>query len=110
MTYARKLDKSEARIDWSLAARVLERKIRAFDPWPVAWFMAGQERIRAWSATALPADSDAPPGTVVAQGREGIDVATGEGTLRLLALQRPGKRRMAIADIVNSNPLPTCLA
>jgi methionyl-tRNA formyltransferase len=109
VTYARKLDKTEARIDWAQPARVLERKIRAFNPWPVAWFMAGDERVRAWAAAALPADTGSPPGTVTTQGSEGIDVATGEGTLRLLELQRPGKRRMAVADLVNSAPLPTRL-
>jgi methionyl-tRNA formyltransferase len=109
VTYARKLDKTEARIDWAQPARVLERKIRAFNPWPVAWFMVGDERVRAWAAAALPADTGSPPGTVTTQGSEGIDVATGEGTLRLLELQRPGKRRMAVADLVNSAPLPTRL-
>ena len=109
VTYARKLDKTEARIDWAQPARVLERKIRAFNPWPVAWFMAGDERVRAWAAAALPADTGSPPGTVTTQGSEGIDVATGEGTLRLLELQRPGKRRMAVADLVNSAPLPSRL-
>jgi methionyl-tRNA formyltransferase len=109
VTYARKLDKTEARIDWAQPARVLERKIRAFNPWPVAWFMVGDERVRAWAAAALPADTGSPPGTVTTQGSEGIDVATGEGTLRLLELQRPGKRRMAVADLVNSAPLPSRL-
>ena len=109
VTYARKLDKTEARIDWAQPARVLERKIRAFNPWPVAWFMAGKDRVRAWAAIALPADTGSPPGTVTDQGRDGIDVATGEGTLRLLELQRPGKRRMAVVDLVNSAPLPSRL-
>ena len=106
VTYARKLDKTEARIDWAQPARVLERKIRAFNPWPVAWFMAGDERVRAWAAAALPADTGSPPGTVTTQGSEGIDVATGDGVLRLLELQRPGKRRMAAHDYLNAGGAP----
>jgi methionyl-tRNA formyltransferase len=105
-TYARKLDKSEARIDWSRPARVLERSIRAFNPWPVAWCMADGERTRVWMAAEVSTPTDAVPGTVLTGHHEGIDVATGEGVLRLLELQRPGKRRTSAADYLNAGSPP----
>ena len=108
-SYARKLEKDEARIDWTEAAATIERKIRAFDPWPVAWCLVRGERIRVWAADALPADLDAPPGTVLDAGRDGIEVATGDGVLRLLELQRPGKRRVSVADYLNAGSLPDAL-
>ena len=108
--YARKLDKREARIDWRDPARVIERRVRAFDPWPVAWCMIGEERTRIWSAVARDGGNGAEPGTVVASGPEGIDVATGEGVLRIRELQRPGKRRMCAADYLNAGPVPDVLA
>lgn len=106
VTYARKLEKSEAKIDWSEPAEVLERRIRAFNPWPVTWFMAGTERIRVWSARLVRSDHRALPGTVLEAGKHGIDVATGDQVLRLVELQRPGKRRMTAAEYLNANALP----
>ena len=106
ISYARKLSKSEAEIDWAEPAEVLERRIRAFDPWPVAWCVIGGERTRIWKATLSRRDTDMLPGTVLKADREGIDVATGRGTLRLLELQPPGKRRMGVADYLNARPLP----
>jgi methionyl-tRNA formyltransferase len=102
VTYARKLEKSEAEIDWSLPATTLERRIRAFNPWPVAWSTVAGERLRVWKS-CLPGQShDSLPGTVLAASKDGIDVATGEKVLRLLELQRPGKRRMSAADYLNA--------
>jgi len=104
--YARKLDKAESRIDWSEPAELLERRIRAFNPWPVAWCMVGAERTRIWNARRLRDDTGAEPGTVLAAGRDGIDVATGLGVLRLLEMQRPGKRRTDAVDYLNAVSLP----
>jgi len=106
ITYARKLDKTEAQIDWTESAEALERRIRAFNPWPVAWCMVGAERIRIWSAQLICTDHQEPPGTVLGAGAQGIDIATGKQVLRLLELQKAGKRRMRAADFLNSNSLP----
>jgi methionyl-tRNA formyltransferase len=105
VTYAAKLQKAEAEIDWRLGAVVLERTIRAFNPWPVAWCDLCGERTRVWAARALAVTSKEPPGTIVATGPEGIDIATGGGLLRLLRLQRPGGRQISAAEYLNARPL-----
>lgn len=102
ITYARKLEKSEARIDWSESATSLERRIRAFNPWPVAWCMIGDERTRIWKASVINRDHGQAPGTVLATGKQGIDIACGEQVLQLLELQPPGKRVMIAADYLNA--------
>jgi methionyl-tRNA formyltransferase len=103
-TYAHKLDKAEAKLDFSQSAIELERKARAFDPWPVAEAEVAGERLRVWSALAQPSPgSPVPsPGAIVAASRRGIDIACGEGVLRLLKLQRAGGRVIDAADYVNA--------
>ncbi|KAA6183860.1 methionyl-tRNA formyltransferase [Thiohalocapsa marina] len=116
-TYARKLSKDEARIDWTRPAIALERQVRAFDPWPVAQTRLGDEVLRIWSATALgpevdtavPSGTAPEPGRVLATGRDGIDVATGDGRLRITRLQAPGKRPMSALDFSNARHLDGAL-
>ncbi len=100
--YAHKLDKAEALLDWNLPAAALARKVRAFDPWPVAETRIEGERVRVWAARALEQLSNAVPGSILACSAEGIDIATGEGVLRILELQRDGGRRIRARDWLNA--------
>lgn len=105
-TYAHKLTKDEAVIDWSLPAEAIERRIRAFDPWPVAQTRIGEDVVRIWGGRAQ-ADTPtaAPAGTVIHTDRTGIAVATGRGTLHITRLQPPGKKPMSAADYLNARHL-----
>jgi methionyl-tRNA formyltransferase len=102
VTYARKLEKAEARLDWAEPADQLARRVRAFSPWPVCEAMLAGERVRVHAARALPLRHGQSPGTVLAAARDGIDIACGDGALRLLALQRDGGRPMPVADYLNA--------
>ena len=108
-TYAGKLNKLEAEIDWNQPASQIERCVRAYNAWPVAfthWQRKGKaETLRIWSAVMAGDGGPAEPGSVVHAGREGIDVATADGLLRLTQLQPAGKRVMSAADLLNAYSL-----
>ena len=102
VTYAHKLDKAEARLDWSQDAQVLERTVRAFNPWPIAEAQLAGERVRIHGAVALADNQGKTPGTLLAAGRDGIDIACGQGALRLRVLQREGGKAITAADYLNA--------
>ncbi|HEL4245930.1 methionyl-tRNA formyltransferase [Stenotrophomonas maltophilia] len=102
VTYAHKLDKAEAKLDWAQDAGALARTVRAFNPWPIAEATLAGERVRIHGAVALEADHGQAPGTVLAAGRDGIDIACGQGALRLRVLQREGGKAITAADYLNA--------
>ena len=105
VTYAAKLEKAEAELDWHRDAISLERKVRAFNPWPVAWCDLAGERTRIWAARALDTPAGQSAGKVVSASAAGIDFSTGQGCLRLLQLQRPGARPVSAREYLNARPL-----
>ncbi len=104
VTYAHKIEKAEAAIDWSLSAQLLSQRVRAFDPFPgMTAHMAG-ELVKVWQAHVLQASpasaQKAAPGTLLAVSDAGLQVACGEGVLCLTQLQKPGGKRQPVADFV----------
>ncbi len=100
-TYAAKIRKEEALIDWSKPALELEHQVRAFNPWPVAQTSLHRQQLRIWEALATADRSDATPGTVTQADSNGIRVATGEGTLVLSRVQLAGRKAVSAAEFLN---------
>jgi methionyl-tRNA formyltransferase len=103
VTYAGKIDKAEARLDWNQPAAVLARKLRAFNPFPGAVATLAGQDVKAWRGDAVACSGR--PGQVLAADAAGIVVACGEGALRLTELQKPGGRRVTAADFLHGTVL-----
>jgi methionyl-tRNA formyltransferase len=101
-SYAKKLSKDEAKIDWNLPAEQLERNIRAFNPWPVAFFSINDSNIKVYSSDVVKNENpDVPAGQIVRADKKGILVTTGNQCLLLTTLQLPGKKPMSVTDVLN---------
>jgi len=110
--YAHKLQKSEALIDWNKSAKEIQLQVNAFNAWPVAQtpieVKGKSQMLRIWRARKVEgkgSNTDAQPGKVIGCDRQGIDVATGDGVLRLLEIQMPGKKPMDVKSFVNANDI-----
>ena len=100
--YAKKLSKEEAQIDWSMDAAAIERCVRAFNPWPMSHFSIEDNHIKVWQTRVEKMTTDKPAGTIIKADKTGIYVVTGQDVLVLETIQIPGKRAMAVQDILNS--------
>jgi methionyl-tRNA formyltransferase len=104
-TYATKISKINAKINWQESAEVIDRKIRAFNPWPVAFAELAEQTIRIWSAKpnlTATLQHKIKPGTIVEIHKDSMDVATGEGVLTLLEMQLPGGKRLPVGEILHA--------
>ena len=102
VTYATKLSKQEAKLDWNLTATQLERCIRAFNPWPVSYFEINGELIKVWQANVISETTDKTPGTILQADKSGIQIATQDGVINMTLLQPAGKKPMSAQDFLNS--------
>ncbi len=103
--YAEKLNKAEAEIDWNQPAIEIDLKIRAFNPWPVAFTLLKGKPLRIYMSKVIDQRTDSEPGTVIAESPEGILIATGNGVLSFSRLQLPGKKAMDVRDFLNGQSL-----
>ncbi|GKV76552.1 methionyl-tRNA formyltransferase [Pectobacterium carotovorum subsp. carotovorum] len=101
-TYAEKLSKEEARLNWQLSAEQLEHCIRAFNPWPVSYFIVDEQPVKVWKAEVIAKAHGSQPGTIIQADKQGIQVATADGILNIQELQPAGKKVMAAQDLLNS--------
>ena len=101
ITYAHKLTKEEAQLDWNKPAAELALQVRAFNPWPVSWVPRPEGPMRVWAATA--ANGTGQPGSVLAVSAAGIEVACGQGSLLLTQIQLPGKKSLPVADLLRGH-------
>ncbi|MEM9226576.1 MAG: methionyl-tRNA formyltransferase, partial [Verrucomicrobiota bacterium] len=99
-TYCRKLEKADGQLDFAAPAQVLASRINGLFPWPGCFCDCGKERLKLKAAVALSEPSTSAPGTVLAASAEGVDIATGEGVLRVGQLQRPGGKMLAAGDFL----------
>ncbi len=103
VTYAAKVNKEDAQLDWSRPAEVLARKVRAFNPAPGAWTVLSGEALKIWRAASIAGNGQ--PGHVLEAKPEGLVVACGSGALQITELQKAGSRRMSAAAFLAGNPL-----
>lgn len=101
-TYAKKIIKDEAKLNWDKPAVQLSRTVRAFNPWPVAFIQHGDAALRIWQASVVSGSQHSAPGTIVNVSHAGVDVATAQDVLRLEKIQLPGGRVLSAADLLNS--------
>ena len=101
--YARKIEKSEAEINWHEPALTIHRKIRAFNPFPICYSLLGKERLKIYQAEIINADSGAAPGTIVSASKTGIVVQCGQEQLAITMLQLPGKKAMTSEAFMNGS-------
>ncbi|WP_353572622.1 methionyl-tRNA formyltransferase [Candidatus Albibeggiatoa sp. nov. BB20] len=102
--YAHKLEKAEAKLDFSQSAQVLANKVRAFNPWPVTQAEIADMTLRIWDAQAIDEMVNQAAGSVIRSEKQGIDVATGDGVLRLLKVQKAGGKPIKVSDFLNAHP------
>ena len=108
VTYASKIDKAEAQIQWQRSAAEISRQVRAFNPWPMAETRLNGEQLRIWAAEAIESPSlqgSANPGSVLTAAPEGIDVVCGSGILRILNLQLAGRKPLPAAEFLRGQRL-----
>lgn len=104
-TYAAKIRKEEARIDWTRTAIEIDRQVRAFNPWPVAETRWNGQQLRIWQATAIDEACNAAPGRIIGGGADGIRVATGAGILNMKRVQLAGRKAVSAAEYLNAQRL-----
>lgn len=100
-SYAHKMSKEEAQLDWNTSALQLDCQIRAFNPWPVTTTKLDDLSIRVWEATAIDSSSTEQSGTLIKADKEGLDIACASGTLRITRLQLAGNKAMSVQDLLN---------
>jgi len=99
-THAAKIEKQEAVIDWTQSATVIANKVRAFNPWPVANTRFDEQTLKIWESKAYDHKTNATPGTLIDIDHKGFSIATGDGVLKVLSLQMPGKKQMLATEFV----------